>query len=70
MMALIQLLAASLAKVDRVVYHAHPQYEPIVKAIELFNNDLLPPDVSDISVGKMIEQLVALKLRWGQSDGN
>lgn len=68
LMVAIQLLAAHLAEVDRLVFHLGSPSErfPFDEGRDLISKITRLGQ----SVAGLIESIVALQFRWGQSDGN
>ncbi len=73
-MCLIQLLAAHLAAVDEIVFHTVNNDEPCVEAHKIFISQL-PTGAggganSDLTVSKVLHNLVEMDFKWGVTDGN
>ena len=68
LMVALQLLAARLADVDRLVFHLGSPSErfPFDEGRDLISKVTRPGQL----VAGLIESIVALQFRWGQSDGN
>jgi len=68
LMPMLQFIAASLAGIDRVIFHAFDRasQEPLERA-ERIAADLLR---SGASIVELIESIKAMKFEWGFSDGN
>jgi hypothetical protein len=68
LMALLQIFAARLAEIDRLVFHTVGDPEPLALA-----RSLLDPDhfcATSEGVAAAVTRIHALGLRWGTSDGN
>ncbi|MBL1176549.1 hypothetical protein [Pantanalinema sp. GBBB05] len=71
LMALVQLLAARLSQIDRLVFHTSDPAgsADLAKARQILEHDLLA-DAASVSVSDLIDAIVAMKFQWGVSDGN
>ncbi|GAB1543223.1 hypothetical protein NUACC21_58970 [Scytonema sp. NUACC21] len=72
LMALLQLLAARLAQVNRLVFHTGVDAigaQDFATAQRILNEHLAPVG-SNVEVSALITQLHAMKFQWGVSDGN
>lgn len=68
-MSLLQLIAAGMAGVDRVIFHTvsvegAPAFE---EALQILRDDLAP--LGELSSDELLDRLVAMEFRWGMSDG-
>jgi hypothetical protein len=70
LMTLLQLLAANLANINRLIYHTVDTNgaEIACRAIELFNKEFHSD--SPLSPTNIIEKIVSHGFEWGESDGN
>lgn len=70
LMTLLQLLAAHLAQIDRLIFHTSDRSgsEALATAQEIFQN--LTTADSSILVSDLITQIHAMDFQWGVSDGN
>lgn len=71
LMALLQLLAARLSQIDRLVFHTSDAAgsADLAKARQILEDNLRSAD-SSVSVSGLIDAIVAMKFQWGVSDGN
>lgn len=71
LMALLQLLAARLAKIDRLVFHTGDVLNTnhLAVAKQILNRDLLPFN-SQISTTHLLAKIYDMNFQWGISDGN
>lgn len=74
LMALLQLLAARLANVSKVVFHGgdEPGLEPLASARDLLD-ELLAASAgasNAVRLTELIDRIVAMDFVWGVSDGN
>ncbi|MBW4487858.1 MAG: hypothetical protein KME12_08715 [Trichocoleus desertorum ATA4-8-CV12] len=70
LMALLQILAAHLARIDRLVFHTANSSgtEDFTKAVEIMQQ--LIPEESPVKVSDLLQSIEAMKFQWGISDGN
>lgn len=72
LMALLQVVAAEVAGIDRLVFHAGADGGgPIDDALQLvteFRNSGNPPGV--VARAELVDRIAGLGLRWGVGDGN
>ncbi|MCD8487801.1 MAG: poly(ADP-ribose) glycohydrolase [Desertifilum sp.] len=68
LMALLQLLAAHLAQINRLIFHTSDRSgsEAFATAQNLFYNAIAP----NSTVSELITQIHAMDFQWGVSDGN
>jgi hypothetical protein len=71
-MALLQLLAARLARVDRLVFHTFDRAggDDLDRALTLHERDFSPALHGPIPIREVIDRAVGMCLKWGVSDGN
>lgn len=71
LMALLQLLAAHLAHVDRLVFHTANANgaNDLATAQQLLEQDLSTNN-SQVELTTLLTQIEAMKFQWGESDGN
>lgn len=71
LMALLQLLAARLSQIDRLVFHTSDAAgsSDLAKARRILEHDLLS-DAPSVPVSDLIDAIVEMKFQWGVSDGN
>jgi len=71
LMALLQFLAARLAKLDRFIFHTGTVGgdRDLKTAQTLLDRDLIPAG-STVELSALIQQIEAMDFRWGVSDGN
>lgn len=71
LMALLQLLAARLARIDRLVFHTGDTTgsQALANAKQILDRDLAIGD-SSIQVSDLLTKIQAMKFQWGVSDGN
>lgn len=71
LMALLQLLAARLSQIDRLVFHTSDAAgaADLAKARQLLERNLLP-DTTSVPMSDLIDAIVEMKFHWGVSDGN
>jgi len=71
LMAMLQILAARLARVDRLVFHTfdHTGSESLDTAGRAFEDHLLP-GTGQVSVQSLVEEIAQMGFEWGVSDGN
>ncbi|HEY9617065.1 MAG TPA: hypothetical protein V6C64_09500 [Microcoleaceae cyanobacterium] len=71
LMALLQLLAARLSQIDRLVFHPSDAAgsADLTQARQILEDDLRSEDAS-VSVSDLIDAIVEMKFQWGVSDGN
>lgn len=71
LMALLQLIAARLARIDRLVFHTGngTGAQAYRQAVELLGR-LTPSDATFVTVPDLIANIESLGMRWGISDGN
>jgi hypothetical protein len=71
LMALLQLLAARLARVNRLIFHTGSALgsQELATAQQIFERDLAA-DHSPVQVSVLIEKIDAMNFEWGISDGN
>lgn len=71
LMALLQLLAARLAQVNRLVFHIGDATgsQAFATAEQILNQDLAPIG-SSVEVSTLVAKIHAMKFEWGVSDGN
>jgi Poly (ADP-ribose) glycohydrolase (PARG), Macro domain fold len=67
-MVALQILAAHLAGLDRLIFHAPETAD--FEAGRLLAEDLLPPSGGTRSLANLIGEVVGRKFQWGESDGN
>jgi hypothetical protein len=67
----LQLLAARLSGLDRLVFHTFDEAgsKDFAEALHLVGNDLLAGD-EDRTVGDLLARLEGMGFEWGVSDGN
>jgi hypothetical protein len=70
LMALLQVLAARLAGIDRLVFHTFDQAGSEAFSTAEATMDRLWPSAESGDVRQLLAQIQALGLRWGTSDGN
>jgi hypothetical protein len=71
LMAAVQLIAARLAQVDGLVFHAIGAASiEAFRAAEIVAAEILPRDATNASPAAILDALVARGFRWGMSDGN
>ena len=72
LMALLQMLAARLAGVDKLVYHTFQRQfsEAYQQAQDILDNQLLSASQQQVSVPEVVNRIEAMNFRWGESDGN
>ena len=71
LMALLQLMAACLAEVDRLVFHTHNESgsDAFEQARRILEDDLMPAkDRAEVSL--LLRDIQAMGFQWGVSDGN
>jgi hypothetical protein len=71
LMALLQLLAARLSGIDRLVFHTHYKEgtDAFDAARQILDRDLLPAG-SRPEVAALTRAVEAVGFQWGVSDGN
>jgi hypothetical protein len=77
-MAILQILAARLAGVDKLVYHTFSRQfsEAYEEGLQLVETKLLVPksseqgEVTSISLANIVDQITDMDFEWGESDGN
>lgn len=72
LMALLQLLAARLAQVNRLVFHTGvdaKSAQDFATAQHILNENLAPVG-SNVEVSTLLVKIQALGFQWGISDGN
>ncbi|MGI0485427.1 hypothetical protein ACN4EK_08330 [Pantanalinema rosaneae CENA516] len=71
LMALLQLLAARLSHIDRLVFHTSDAAgsNDLAAARHILANELLAND-APVSVSSVIDAIVAMRFEWGVGDGN
>lgn len=71
LMSLLQLLAAHLAQVNRLVFHTGNANgaDKLITAQKLLEQDLAPVD-SQVKISDLITKIEAMGFQWGVSDGN
>jgi hypothetical protein len=69
LMALLQLMAARLAQIDKLIFHTNDAIgsEALATAQGILNQDLVGVDVT---VPDILDKIYALAFKWGTSDGN
>jgi hypothetical protein len=69
LMAMLQLLAASMAEVTRVVFHAiGPEADgPFEEARRIVLEELGP--LGELTSADLIDRITAMGFKWGMSDG-
>lgn len=72
LMALLQVLAARLAGVDRLVFHTHTPdgTAGLREALEVLGRLWQGRADGEVEVGPMLDALEAMRFPWGVSDGN
>jgi len=72
LMAILQLLAARLAQINRLVFHTGDSIgsQDLATAQKILNQDLLAISDYSISVSELLEKICDLEFQWGISDGN
>jgi hypothetical protein len=70
-MALLQLLAARLARIDRLIFHTGDAAgtQDFLEARQICDRDLMF-DGSTVKLPVLIENIQAMEFQWGISDGN
>lgn len=70
LMVLLQLLAASLSQIDRLVFHIGDTtgIQAFINAQEIFEQ--LVSNTSSVEIYDVLEKIYAMKFQWGVSDGN
>lgn len=70
LMVLLQLLAAHLAQIDRLIFHTSDRTgsEALATAQEIFRN--LTTADSSVKMSDLVAQIHAMDFQWGVSDGN
>jgi hypothetical protein len=70
-MALLQLLAARMAGIDRLVFHTGEAKgsKDLATARQILDRDLAPIG-SAIQLSALMEKIQAMEFQWGVSDGN
>jgi len=70
LMALLQVLAARLAQIDRLVFHTANSSgtEDFTKEVEIMQQ--LTLEGNPVKVSDLIQEIEAMKFQWGISDGN
>ncbi len=69
LMALLQLLAARLSGVDRLIFHQGGSQQSFGTALGILEHDLLPSD-TPLQVPRLLAKIQAMEFQWGVSDGN
>ncbi len=71
LMALLQLMAACLAEVDRLVFHTHHKTgsDAFEQARGILERDLMPGG-RQVDVSLLLRDVQAMGFSWGVSDGN
>jgi len=71
LMTLLQVLAATVSGIDRLVFHTFDGAgtQTAKDALKLFDSDIAPVGVT-LSTAKIIDAIVARGFSWGESDGN
>lgn len=71
LMALLQLLAARLARINRLVFHTGDSTgsQALATARQILDRDLAIGN-SSIQVSDLVIKIDAMKFQWGVSDGN
>lgn len=71
LMALLQILAARLAGIDQVVFHAFDQAgSDAYSAAEAMLDRVRPLGDGDVAIRTILTRIQALGFQWGTSDGN
>jgi len=70
LMALLQLLAARLAGIDELDFHAFDEKGRATFEAARQTLDALAPAGAELPLSKLIQQVVAHGFEWGYSDGN
>jgi hypothetical protein len=71
LMAMIQIIGARLAGIDKLVYHTFmPVFTNAYKEALKTLDEKLAPKGTTISVDELLDKIEGLHLRWGVSDGN
>lgn len=70
LMALLQLVAATLAKVDTLVFHAFNRegQRTFGDARQIFERDLSRGSLPGVAT--LLDRVTAMNFKWGESDGN
>ena len=70
LMTMLQLIAANMSSIDRLVFHAVNKQgvEDVKKALDVMRNNIRFPSI--IQMDNLIDQIVAKGFEWGESDGN
>jgi hypothetical protein len=70
LMALLQILAAHLAQIDRLVFHTANSSgtSDFTKALQIMQQ--LVPEESLVKISDLLQSIEAMKFQWGISDGN
>jgi hypothetical protein len=71
LMALLQLLAARLAKIDRLIFHTGDAAgtQDFLEARQICDRDLMF-NSSTVELPVLIEKIQAMEFQWGIGDGN
>ena len=71
LMALLQIFAAKLASIDKLIYHTFSkQYtEKFYEAKNILANEIIK-NHEKIQVNEVLNQIKAMNFKWGNSDGN
>jgi Poly (ADP-ribose) glycohydrolase (PARG) len=69
LMALLQLLAARLARVDKLIFHTtdEPGSQALATAQTILDRDLA---IADLNLTQILDKIYAMSFKWGFSDGN
>jgi Poly (ADP-ribose) glycohydrolase (PARG) len=69
LMTLLQLMAARLAQVDKLIFHTNDASgsEALATAQRILSQDLA---IGDVTVPVILDRIYALAFKWGVSDGN
>jgi hypothetical protein len=69
LMALLQLMAARLAQIDKLIFHTNDAIgsEALATAQRILSQDLA---IGDVTVPDILDKIYALAFKWGVSDGN
>jgi hypothetical protein len=70
LMALLQLFAANLSRVDRLVFHTFNRAgsEAFATALRIFEHELMPQGI-ECDVTGLLTKIQAMEFRWGVSNG-
>ena len=69
LMALLQLLAARLAQINKLIFHTtdEPGSQALATAQTILDRDLA---IADANLTQIIDKIYSMSFKWGFSDGN